>query len=217
MSKQKEKYLYAQRLIDDKSDKYLVEGTNMLKELAQQGYMPANDFMCAHYRHGIGCERDYALSLACCLKSVENYGDESNPAWHTMGMMYFEGGFNLQQDYSKAFTCFETYINTPEMWDEHRVGECLHYMGLMYKNGLAVEKNNVRAYAYLKPAIQFGYYASKPFLFEIEKILIGSELRDAKYEARWRYLKLTRSLENSEKEFIEFMNNLGFIVEWNAE
>ena len=208
------KYIEACQLIDEKDNKYLLQGIQMLKELAAQNYIPANDLLAGYYQHGIGCERDYELSMRCCFKSITHYGTEANPAWWRLGTLYMEGGFKLVQNYTKSYAFFDAYLNNPEHADEQRVGACLHHMGLMHLHGWGRSfKDSVRAYAFFTSALRFGYHKSQALQAETGKILSDAELKEAQHESHWRYIKHRRFLDNAERKFISDMEASAFIVE----
>lgn len=118
---------------------------------AEQGHPKAANMLASMYNSGHGTNKDIDAALFWSKKAIE-YGNISS--WYDLGMIYWD-----KENYSEALFCFKKATNSPDRaFRSHAFFE----IGVLYDDGLGVEKNIAEAKKYYKLSADEGNeYAMK--------------------------------------------------------
>lgn len=120
---------------DDPDGEIAARQVSYLKKLAEAGKPFAYIMLADAYKNGNGVAMDTVEAIRLYERAVENgirFGNEC------IGMIYYEGGGGIPQDFRKAYEYFTR--------DEGRKSACTYYsLGEMYRKGLYVEKDDMKA------------------------------------------------------------------------
>jgi len=125
------------------------KGFEWLKKSAENGYIAAAGTIAICYECGLDVEQNTELALQWYLKASENHDIES---CYQLGGCYAQGKW-VPQNYEKAFEYYTAIANL-----KYDQSEAIYYarasLGVMYEEGLGVEKNEAKAIEWYEKALE---------------------------------------------------------------
>ena len=118
----------------------------MLKDLSNDNNPIASYMLGICYAKGVGVDQEQQTALDLLEQSAKY---EYPPALVDLGALYCEGGFQFDQDYTKAMNL---WLKAAEAG--HPMAQ--FYIGTMYENGWGVRKSNYQSYKWYRKASKQG-------------------------------------------------------------
>lgn len=180
-----EQYTEAESLL--KTSDY-TRGVNILRELAGNGYAPAQCELGILYCYGTKVRRNDADAFMWVKKAADqNYVKAQN----FLGAMYHDG-IGVKTNYLEAYRCFRKAADQGDVQAQNNLGD-------MYYKGEGISINNKEAYRWYKLAAEQGNSDAQ---YSLGFLYCDGEGVEKNYGEAIKWFKLAAAKKNVDAEFM---------------